>query len=70
VTLTGNTRPEANAANDRGRVADDFAMNHMLMQLKRSPASEAALKQYIDQLHDQHSPGFHQWLTPEQFAAQ
>ena len=70
VTLAGNTRPEANAANDRGRVADDFAMDHMLMQLKRSPATEAALRQYIDQLHDPHSPAFHRWLTPEQFAAQ
>jgi hypothetical protein len=25
VTLTGNTRPEANAKNDRGRVSDDIA---------------------------------------------
>lgn len=69
VTLTGNTRPEASAANDRGRVPDGFPMSHMLLQLKRSPESEAALKQYIDQLHDERSPGFHQWLTPEQFAA-
>jgi subtilase family serine protease len=68
VTLSHNTRPEANALNDRGRVADDFAMDHMLLQLKRSPEREAALKQYIDQLHDRNSPNFHKWLTPEQFA--
>ena len=31
--LAGSTRPEANAANDRGIVADSFAMEHMLLQL-------------------------------------
>jgi subtilase family serine protease len=68
VSLQGNTRPEANARNDRGAVADDFQLDHMLLQLKRSPEREAALKQYIDELHDSTSPNFHHWLTPEQFA--
>jgi subtilase family serine protease len=68
VTLPGNTRPEANPANDLGRVADDFPMEHMLFQLKRSPEREAALETYIDQLHDRTSPNFHKWLTPEDFA--
>jgi hypothetical protein len=31
VTLKGNTRPEANAQNDLGAVADDFPMGHMLL---------------------------------------
>jgi subtilase family serine protease len=70
ITLQGNTRPEATAANDRGAVSPDFAMNHMLLQLKRSPQKEAALKQYIDELQDPKSPNFHKWLTPDQFAAQ
>jgi subtilase family serine protease len=70
VTLAGNTRPEANAENDRGLVPDGFPLNHMLLQLKRSPESESALKQYIDQLQDRHSSNFHQWLSPAQFAAQ
>src|SRR5271169_3547242 len=65
VTLHNNTRPEANAANDRGRVSDDFAIEHMLLQLKASPERQAALKQYIDQLHDAGSPNFHKWLTPD-----
>src|SRR5208282_5655614 len=34
VTLRGNTRPEANAANDRGPVADDFPMTHLMLQLR------------------------------------
>jgi len=68
VTLTHNTRPEATAANDRGRVADEFAMDHMLLQLKRSPDRETALATYMSQLHDSTSPNFHKWLTSAQFA--
>ncbi|MGA8408118.1 MAG: protease pro-enzyme activation domain-containing protein [Candidatus Acidiferrales bacterium] len=68
VTLHNNTRPEANAQNDRGPVSDDFALDHLLLQLKRSPASETALQQYIAQLHDRNSPNYHKWLTPDQFA--
>jgi hypothetical protein len=70
VRLPGNTRPEANAANDRGRVADSLPMEHMFLQLRRPPAQEQALGQFIDQLHDPASPNFHQWLTPNQFGAQ
>lgn len=69
VTLANNTRPEATAANDRGRVADSFPLDHMLLQLKRSPEQEAALESLIGRLHDASSPDFHRWLTPQQFAA-
>ncbi len=68
VTLANNTRPEATAANDRGAVADSFPLDHMLLQLKRSPEQEAALETLIDQLHNPSSPNFHRWLTPAQFA--
>jgi subtilase family serine protease len=63
VTLPGNTRPEAVAANDRGRVADAFALPVMQLLLKRSPEREAAFSARIDELHDPHSPNFHQWMT-------
>ena len=43
VTLKGNMRPEANAVNDRGAVAEDFQMEHILLQLRRSPEQEQAL---------------------------
>jgi subtilase family serine protease len=65
--LAGNTRGEANAKNDRGKVADTFEMSHMLMQLQRSPQREQALKNFIDQQHDSSSPNFHKWLTAAQF---
>jgi subtilase family serine protease len=67
AVLTGNTRPEATALNDRGMVSDEFALNHMLLQLKRSPEREAAMQQFIEELHDAKSPNFHQWLSSDQF---
>ncbi len=66
-TLAGNTRGEANAQNDRGKVPDSFALDHMLLQLKRSPEREHALRTFIDQQHDSASPNFHKWLTADQF---
>src|SRR5271170_2481856 len=63
VTLGGNTRPEANAANDRGAVAADFPLEHLLLQLRRSPEREQALDQYIDELEDPKSPNYHHALT-------
>jgi len=38
--MAGNTRSQANAQNDAGRVADDLAMDHMLIQLQRPPEQE------------------------------
>ena len=67
ATLKGNTRPEANAVNDRGAVADDFQMEHMLLQLQRPPEQEQALKEFIDQLHNPASPNFHRWLSAQEF---
>ncbi|MGO9455261.1 MAG: protease pro-enzyme activation domain-containing protein [Candidatus Binataceae bacterium] len=66
VTLSGNTRPEANAQNDRGPVADDFPMEHLLLQLRRPPDREQALKQYINELSDPKSPNYHHWLTAQE----
>ena len=66
-TLAGNTRSEANAQNDRGKLPDTFALQHMLLQLQRSPEREQAVRDFIDQQHDATSPSFHRWLTADQF---
>jgi subtilase family serine protease len=63
VTLSGNTRPEANAAHDRGRLADSFPLEHMLLQLKRSPELEPEFELYIESLTDKSSPNFRHWIT-------
>jgi hypothetical protein len=70
VRLAGNTRPEANLGNDRGALSDQFPVEHILLQLRRSPDQERALEKYIDQLNDKKSTNFHKWLTAEQFGEQ
>jgi subtilase family serine protease len=65
--LTGNTRPEATAANDAGAVSEDLAMEHMMIQLQRSPAQELAASRFIDDLHNPKSPNYHKWMTAAQF---
>ena len=63
VSLPGNLRSAANAANDRGPAPDGLAMEHMLLQLQRSPEQEAAFAQLIDEQADRTSPNYHRWLT-------
>ena len=67
VTLHGCLRAEANARNDRGRVADGLVLEHMQLQLRRSYEREQSLETLIDQLHTPGSPQFHHWLKAEQF---
>jgi subtilase family serine protease len=67
VRLSGNVRPEVMSGSDRGRVVDTFPLDHLLLQLKRSPEQEKALQQFIDGLHTQGSPNFHHWLTAQEF---
>src|ERR1700674_4150913 len=69
VTLKGNTRAEPRAENDRGAVADDFPMEHMLLHLQRPPEIEKALQQFIDELHTPGSPNFHRWINAQEFGA-
>ncbi len=69
-TLQGNTRPEASAANDRGPVPDTLAMDHLLLQLQRSPEQQAAVDALIDDLHNPKSPSYHHWLTAAEFGQQ
>jgi hypothetical protein len=67
VPLAGNTRPEARARNDRGAVSADFPMEHMLLQLKRPPEQEQALRDFIAEQQTSGSPNYHRWITAEEF---
>ena len=67
VTLRGSTRSEATPSNDRGSVASDFRMEHMLLQLQRSPEQEQTLQQYLDDLQNSKSPNYHKWLSAQEF---
>lgn len=67
VPLAGNTRPEANAANDRGAVDSTMLFDHLLLALNRPASQEAALESFIGDLHNPSSPSFHHWIDSTTF---
>ena len=64
VTLAG--RPIPLAKYDQGAVDDSLLMEHMFLQLRRSPELEKTLDQTIESLQDPHSSSYHQWLTADE----
>lgn len=66
VTLRGNTHPLASPKFDRGLVADSFPMQHMYLELQRSPQQEQALAKLLESMQDPSSPNYHHWLTADQ----
>jgi len=67
VTLKGSVHPLTRTAVDKGTVSDSFAASRLLLLLNRPPERETALQQFLHDAHTPGSPGYHQWLTPEQF---
>ncbi len=68
VALPGNVRPEArDAAMDRGPVDDGLRLEHVHLQLKRSPAQERAVEAFVNSLTDRTSPNYHHWLTASEY---
>jgi pseudomonalisin len=63
VTLPGNIHPAIGAATDRGILAADTMLNHMVLQLNRAPEVQQAAENLAMQLRDPNSPQFHHWLT-------
>jgi subtilase family serine protease len=66
VELKGNTHPLARAEFDQGMVPDSLPLEHLLVQLKRSPKQETALETLLEQQQDRDSPNYHQWLTAQE----
>jgi len=66
ITLKGNTRPEARAKNDQGRVSADLPMGDLVLVLRRGPEQQAAFDAFVESQYDSSSPNFHHWLTPEE----
>jgi len=69
VTLAGNTRPEANAANDRGAIPSSTPISHIHLQLTRDAAGESAAAAFVAAQYDPASPQFHHWITSDAFGA-
>ena len=66
VRLAGQTHPLATAASDQGAVADSMPMEHMLLELQRSPDRETSLARAIEERQDPHSSQYHHWFTAKE----
>jgi len=68
-TLKNSQHPMAQARFDAGRMPSDTRLEGISIVFNRSAAQEADLQSLIAAQQNPASPQFHQWLTPEQFAA-
>jgi subtilase family serine protease len=69
ATLPGHVNPNARAEFDQGPVDDAFPLTGMALALKPSDAQQADLTALLAAQQDPASADYHNWLTPDQFAA-
>src|ERR1700733_6474389 len=69
ATLTGSLSPRALRAQDMGAVSPEMTVPGMTLVFKRSAAQENELQELLTAQQNPASPLYHQWLTPETFAA-
>ncbi len=69
ATLQNSLHPLAQAQFDAGRMAADTRLNGISMVFSRLAQQEADLQALIAAQQNPSSPFYHQWLTPEEFAA-
>ncbi|MGA2277679.1 MAG: protease pro-enzyme activation domain-containing protein, partial [Terracidiphilus sp.] len=69
ATLKGSLHPLAQAQFDAGRMPAATKLTGISIFFSRSAEQEADLDALIAAQQDPASPLYHQWLTPDQFAA-
>ena len=69
MTLQGSQHPLARAENDAGRMPATARLNGISLYFNRSAAQRADLDALLASQQDPTSPQYHQWLTPDEFAA-
>ncbi|HEY1897771.1 MAG TPA: protease pro-enzyme activation domain-containing protein, partial [Terracidiphilus sp.] len=67
--LQGSQHPLALPQNDAGRMPADTRLDGISLYFNRSAAQQADLEALLAAQQDPSSPQYHQWLTPDQFAA-
>jgi subtilase family serine protease len=70
VTLVGSHPPKAEPASDIGAVSPALELHGMSLIFSQTPAQQQALSNLITAQQTPSSPLYHQWLTPETYAAQ
>ena len=66
--LAGSVHPLAKLEFAQGRLNGNTIIHGVSLTFKRSPEQQKALEQLLAAQQDPHSPRYHKWLTPEQFA--
>jgi subtilase family serine protease len=70
VTLAGSHPPRAVAADDIGAVPSSLQLQGISLVFSRSAAQQTALDTLVAAQQNPSSPLYHQWITPDQYAAQ
>ena len=70
VPLAGSRSPRAAAADDLGAVPATLQLHGISLLFSRSPVQQAALDALVAAQQNPASPLYHQWITPDQYAAQ
>lgn len=68
-SLPGTVHPLAQSRFDTGRMPSSTPIKGVSIYFSRTPAQQAALNQLLADQQNPSSPLYHQWLTPQQFAA-
>ena len=69
TTLKSSQQPLGQMQTDAGRMPADMKLNGMSIVFNRSAAQQADLEALLAAQQNPSSPQYHQWLSPEQFAA-
>src|SRR6266576_4193054 len=69
VKIAGHLRKITNLQVDEGLLDPSFQLDGLMLFLKPSRVQQTALNQLLRDLQDPHSPNYHQWLTPEEYAS-
>ncbi len=69
AVLKGSQHPMAQPAWDAGRMPSNYPLQGMTLFFQRSAAQEADLKALLEAQQNPASALYHQWLTPDQYAA-
>ena len=67
--LRGSQHPLAQGQNEAGRMSSNAKITGMSIVFNRSAAQQADLEALLAAQQDATSPLYHQWLSPDQFAA-
>ena len=70
AAIPGSVSPRALQATDLGPLPGDTVLSGMSLRFTPSAAQQAAIDQLLAGQQDPASPLYHQWLTPQQYAAQ